>query len=132
MSEPRHVFSQNVYFAHSMKDYGTKAERDCRSDLEKRWRVMCPNRDLWPMRSFDGSDAMQVCLTMVTWCDFVVVMEHQGHVGKGVHTEIESALKQKKRVLVWRDGNTYIVTGMQIVDRNDWKVKYAKLIIVEF
>jgi len=110
-----------AYFAHSMRDYGSKVEAEVRAELEKRFKVLCPHRDL----AYGGN--MTGYFRMIRWCDLTIVLEHKDHVGRGVFEEVRAAFESKKRVLVWRAGKLRPVVGVDVADRNDWKVKYGRL-----
>lgn len=117
-----------VYFAHSMLDYNTKLEAEVRSTLEsyidKDLKLICPNRDL---SATLGKD-MYRYLAFVKTCALVIVLEHNKYIGHGVFDEVNTAIRSKIPVFVFRDSNLVPVTGTMVNDPNDWRFKYAKLV----
>jgi hypothetical protein len=114
----------DVYFAHNMVTYNTKQEKEAHDFLGTMFRfVLCPNRDM------DLGDDMRKYCKLVKKCQMVVCIEYKGHIGKGVYTEIDTALTNQIPVLVIRKDRLYHVSGIRVVNEDDWKKKYAKLII---
>jgi hypothetical protein len=105
--------NRRVYYAYSLQIYGTLREARERKFLREKFNnLICPNQDIG---EFPGK--MGFCLKMVRWSDLVVVSEYEGHIGMGVYCEIKEAFE------------LYTVKGVKIVDKNDIKVKYAKVIL---
>ncbi len=67
----------------------------------------------------------------VEWADVVVASEFENHVGGGVYSEVHYALINKIPVLCLRDGKLYPVIDAKEVNRQDQKVRFAKLLIQE-
>lgn len=110
-----------AYFAHSKRSYGSESEHKARAFLESRYRVFCPHRDLGETGSIEHY------LRVVTWCDLVIALEHEGHIGRGVASEVDKALSLRKEVLVLRGRTLIPVIGIRVVDKDDWAVCYAKV-----
>lgn len=112
---------QTAYFAHSKRDYGTDKERHALAFLKENHRVFCPHHNLGET----GSIAHY--LNVVTWCDCMIVMEHKGHIGKGVFQEVNHAISQNKLVWVLRGKSLIPIKCIEIVDETDWCVRYGKI-----
>ena len=74
---------------------------------------------------------MRAYLQIVKWADVVVVSEYQGHVGGGVYSEVYRALLSKIPVFCLRDGKFYPVVDAIVINDQDPKVRFAKLVIQE-
>ncbi|HEY5268604.1 MAG TPA: hypothetical protein VII94_05805, partial [Candidatus Saccharimonadales bacterium] len=61
--------------------------------------------------------------------------EYLDHIGRGVFAEVDEALRKKKTVFCLRkqkDGYfLFQVSGVRIVDEDDWKVEYGRIILQE-
>lgn len=120
---------QTCYYAHSKLDYGTKREAEEIAYLSKYYNVLDPN-------SFIGErGAMFPYLAAVAMCNTVVVSPHDGYyVGKGCFHEVCAALALSIQCRLM-DGipcdvsDMKLVTGIQIYDNNDWKKRYALLLL---
>jgi hypothetical protein len=88
--------------------------------------VICPNNDIG-----DTSKGMRTYLQIVKWAEVVIASEYKGHIGGGVYSEIHRALISKIPVLCLRDGKLYNVFDAKVVNDQDQKVRFAKLIIQE-
>ncbi len=115
------------YYAHSMQIYNTDREQQELDTIKKHFKkVICPNNDIG-----DTSKGMRTYLQVVKWADVVVASEYKGHIGGGVYSEVHYAFINKIPVLCLRDGNLYPVIDAKVVNRQDQKVRFAKLIIQE-
>jgi hypothetical protein len=118
-----------IYYAHSKLIYGTTREEKERAYLEKLFKVICPNRDMGERGSIDPY------LDMVSQCSAVICSEYEKHIGRGVFSEVEHALKLGKRVLCIRgEPGEYIlhpIQGIKIIDENDWRYFYGKIILMK-
>lgn len=116
-----------IYFAHSKKIYGTDAEEALRDLIEntlgKRFKVICPNRDL----IYDGR-GMELYLAQVRKSKLVICSEYRGFVGKGVYEEVKEAIKNNIPVYALRGLSFIYVKDVEINDVDDWGVEYGKLI----
>lgn len=96
-----------VYFAHSMKDYGSRIEMTCIKLIRKKW----PNAEVVNPKDYTpyfGSD-MELYLEIVSGCDFLVFKRWNGYITAGVGKEIKHAWKLGKKV--------YEIKGSEIVER---------------
>ena len=114
----------NLYYAHSKKIYNTEVEEDEYSKIRKRFpdaHIVCPNRDVGEKGSINPY------LQVVKQCDVVVCSEFKKLVGKGVATEVTTAISDKKPVYnLSKDFKE--VSGIKLVNNGkDW-VEYARLI----
>lgn len=116
-----------MYYAHSKKIYNTKREQ-----AELMWlldnfsgKVVCPNNGMGELGSIEPY------LKMISKCDGVVLSEYERHIGRGVFSEVERALLEKKLVLCIRRfvGIFYLikVSRIEIVNNYDWSVYYGKI-----
>lgn len=111
-----------AYFAHSKLDYGSTREKAAIAAAERvGLRVFCPNNNLGETGKIENY------LAVLSWCDSVFVLEHGGHVGRGVYSEVAHALQLQKPVVVLRRGQFYAVTGLKEIDNGDWKIRFGKL-----
>lgn len=115
------------YYAHSMKIYNTPREDRELEFIRKIFQnVICPNSDIG-----DTSKGMRTYLKIVKWAEIVIASEYKGHIGGGVYAEVSRALFSKIPVYCLRGGEFYPVTDAKVVDRQDPKIRYAKLVIQE-
>ena len=118
----------NVYYAHSKNIYNTSREKSELKWLRKQFKfVICPNNDMGELGS------MEPYLQEVENNDAVVCSEYKGYIGRGVTSEVNTALSLNYKVWVLRKilGKFYLKTvkGSEIFDSNDWRYRYAKLIL---
>ena len=116
-----------IYYAHSKRIYGTEQERAELDWLKKKFpKVLDPNGDLGELGS------IVPYLEAVTKCSAVVVSEYQKHIGRGAFSEIEHALSRKKPVhCIRKYRNKFrlvIVSRVEIVDGEDWAVRYGRIV----
>lgn len=123
MSKPK------VYYAHSMRLYGSKREAEALKFL-RTWdwaEIVDPNKDM-PEEEYSE---MEQYLEMVATCRMVVCSEYKRHIGKGVYQEVELALQKRLPVMLLRKvpkgWHLIAVRGVETVDETDWVVKYGKL-----
>lgn len=122
-----------IYFAHSMRDYGKPAAIEARVTIQKfidlsktkPHEILDPEQMnfqdiVWKQGSYDAAYRW-----VVEQADIVIALEHQGHVGRGVFTELSLALELKKPTFVVRSGNLVKVASVTPTGINDWKVRYG-------
>lgn len=121
--------TQRFYFAHSKILYGTTREAQELEFLRKEFphrTIICPFNNLPEFQNFNQY------LRFVDLCFGVVVSEIDGHIGRGVFAETARALSNDANIYVLRSKNDefYLseVIGIEIVNQNDWKIKYGRLI----
>lgn len=119
---------KEVYFSHNKMTYNSEVEKSALSYISRRWQesFFCPNRHGDGLKSEDFIKAVNSCAKML-------VLEHDGFVGKGGFEEISHALKKKKPVFLIipyssRDGIYKLrpVTGIRVIDDLDWN-RHARL-----
>jgi hypothetical protein len=118
-----------IYYAHSKKIYDTPREKEEMTFIAQEFpdtAIINPNTDIGERGS------IKPYLKAVADCDIVVCSEFAGHVGKGVYDEVFHGLGLDKEVHVLRKaGDKYFlkkVTGLDLADAYDWKVKYGKVV----
>lgn len=127
---------QRIYFAHSMREYATARAGVALQEIARLWpgaRVLDPEALSWSWleRALGGCEA--VYRWAVEHTAWLVVLEHQGHVGRGVYTEVSLALEADKPVWALRRQHDRTwercrVEGVELIDRRDWKVRYGRLV----
>jgi len=117
-----------IYYAHSIQIYGSAREVNEFAylyDFYSEAKVINPEH-----LDYSG---MKKYLKIVSKCDEIVASELDGYIGKGVFCEIARAMSEGIPVKVLRKkGKEYTlepVTGIQVINEHDWKIKYAKLIL---
>jgi hypothetical protein len=111
------------YYAHSMLIYNTQRERDEYERLKMLVRdVINPNTDI------ERTTDMSVYNDAVRKSYGVICSEIEGHIGKGVFTEITTAFSENKKVYVLRKNTLIPVKGVVITNDKDWKLSYGKVI----
>ncbi len=115
-----------IYYAHSMRTYGTDKERRAIELLQKKFgEVYNPScAEIQKAR-----DPMSACLEKIASdeIDALAFSFHEGHVGRGVFDEVNCALAFGKPVYVVRRDTIERFQGqLEIVDPQDWRVCYAK------
>jgi len=118
--------NKTVYYAHSMRKYGTNEEAKERELLERHFIQVIDPSQLPPQRS--GYEAMRACFQLIeTSATALAFSSYKGHIGKGVYREIEVARACGYPIYEIRHGKVNRWKGrLEVVDRNDWSVKYAK------
>jgi len=119
-----------IYFAHSMRDYGTKQAKDARETIQRliptAW-IYDPEDLNWQGLQLRLGSYEAVYDYVIARSDRVVALEHAEHIGRGVFDEIKRALNRPIPVGVLRRGVIHSVNGIQIVDPDDWKVRYGRI-----
>lgn len=119
---------KKVYYAHSMKIYGSAREVNEFAFLYDKYsnaEVINP--------AYLNYKGMKKYLEYVSKCDILVASELEGYIGKGVFCEIVRAMSDGIKVLVLRKkkGKEYAletVTGIQVLNQHDWKLKYGQIL----
>ena len=106
-----------------MRIYDTDREiNELRLIKEKAERIINPNGDIkW-------SGSMTPYLKAVKDSEAVYCSEYKDHIGHGVFVEVETALKHNIPVFVIRGDKTKKVVSVKTINRDDWKVKYGKIV----
>ena len=65
-------------------------------------------------------------LSLVHNSDILVYAEYQGHVGKGVYSEIHQAILSNKPIYSLTH-KKFVNVNLKIVNSNDWQIYYAKV-----
>ena len=114
----------SIYYAHSMRTYGTQAEKEQLHQLRRfgLGTIVNPNgrlsRDNWKAQA----------KALIDSCDILVFSEYQQWIGKGVTWEIEYAHSTNKAVYVLRNGCLQHVVEYDIgVAGWDWAIRWAYL-----
>lgn len=119
-SEPR----RKVYFAHHKKDYGTEKAEKVKQLLLKAFSncdVLDPEDLNWDEEVKKYGSHAKTYFGLVSQCTFVVIMEYEGHIGRGVYQEATYALLKKKPVWVVRGQDLLSVRYLhQLEDISDW------------
>jgi len=95
-----------VYYSHSMKLYGTRAEKEEIGIIEENF----PGAEIINPPSFERSprkriEGMGFCHRLIDECDIVVFSRLFGVVTSGVGDEVNYALEKKKRVYEAKNGS---------------------------
>lgn len=140
-----------VYFAHSMRDYGSYEAQAAvmliRDLYRKRGESFCifdPEDLPWDtlgarLRSSSIADENPNELVfdwVIAQSHEIVALEHAGYVGRGVYSELERGLAQQKPCYVLRveslqPHRLVPVKGLRLVDPEDWKVRYGAVEIAK-
>lgn len=119
-----------VYFAHSMRDYNSLVADHAKACIRKHFptAILFDPEDIdWQAleREHGRERTYEI---VIARSDRVVVLEHLGHIGRGIHDEVRNALHDGKPVYVLRDGELTYVAGLTVVDREDWTIRYARVL----
>lgn len=121
---------RRIYYAHSKRIYGTPNETEELKYIKEKFpnaNVICPHNSIGELSDFEDY------LHVVDCCSKVVVSEIDEYVSKGVFSEIARGFSNNTPVFVLRmiDGilTLFDVVGIEIINQNDWKNKYGKIII---
>jgi len=123
----------NIYFAHSIRDYGTQKSRDAMVAIRERWpgaKVYNPEgmqKDFRQVTAEIYEKILRRCLGDGE--GLVAVLEHQDSIGRGVFTEVNLALRWGFPVFVLRDGEFVEVSSTCGENRRDWSVHYSSLVL---
>jgi|ERR1035437_213229 hypothetical protein len=125
-----HQSELRIYYAHSKILYGTQQEIDEFGFLQNKFSkatIICPHTTVGELN--DSNDYLHV----VDCCNKIIASELNGFIGLGVFVEIARALSNNITAFVLRrSANGFVlleVSGIEIVNKNDWKVKYGKIIV---
>lgn len=111
-----------AYYAHSMKKYNTPEEEvEVGAIIRCGYYPVNPKHIIWRGTMRDYFDCIDLCKVLIA-------TEYKKHVGKGVYDEIWHAIRKEYPVHVLRGGKLYDVKDCVLVDREDWGVKYGKII----
>lgn len=121
---------KKLYYAHSMLIYNTKREKKELRFLRKNFSSVCnPKTDI----TWDNTIKMEAYFKVVKNSDIVVVSEYKNHIGKGVYDEIKTAINSNILVLCLRKKlfkcRLQQVKGVELVNEQDWKITYGKIIL---
>jgi hypothetical protein len=126
----RRATTHKIYYAHSKRIYGTSNESEELKYIKEKFSnasIICPHTTMGELADFNDY------LHVVDCCDRIIASEVEGCIGKGVFCEIARGFGNSTPVYVLRkrDNKFYleIVTGIEVINENDWKNRYAKLII---
>lgn len=122
-----------TYFAHSINDYHSLFEMECRHKIEKEFgRVICPNRDL-PNFAYLKNRQMGPYLAVVASCTALVFLPQTAdkYISKGVYMEIQKAVKNKIPVYMMNRVTRHIrlldPVNLRVTNSDSWSFKYAKV-----
>lgn len=128
---------ERVYFAHSIRDYGSVLAAQARAAIDDRWpaaELADPEKmDLVGIVGQEGGWDQAYRRIIHEECGkggAVVVLEHMEHVGRGVFTAVTYALEATIPVWVYRAGRFQRVREAIISNAHDWKVAYGRLLVV--
>jgi len=120
-----------VYFAHSMRDYGTPVAVEAKRDITR----LLPDTEILDPEELDWNGLTRQLGSCEAVYDHVVarshriaVLEHAQHIGRGVFEEASRGLRSRKPVHVLRDHQLVPVERVAVVDKNDWKVRYGRIV----
>jgi hypothetical protein len=100
-----------IFYSHSMKLYGSAAERRDIALIEKRFagsEVVDPSA---LQSQVEVGRETEFFLMLLDTCDSLVFVRHFGNVTMGVKPEVEHALSTGKPVYELRNGSFITVTG---------------------
>lgn len=131
-----------VYFAHSMLDYGSERAAAARDLIRANWkgfRLLDPEKMDWGKEARRLGSFETVYDYVINAATEVVVLERDGHVGKGVYSEVRRALALVKPTWALRkkvSGSPVEVRfyrarvhRVDLVDESDWKLRYGRLLV---
>jgi hypothetical protein len=124
-----------IYFAHSLRDYGTENSKNAMQVIAKIW----PRVEIANPEDFEA-DFQKVFAELKSWpatyekiildktgsLPIVVVLEYKDFTGRGVYEEVLFALKKGFPVFVIKGNHVEPVLRIDIVDLDNW-VLYAKI-----
>lgn len=121
---------KTVYFAHSMRVYGTPEAEQARQQihaLRQGWDLFDPEDFTWKAAEADSSPE-EVFQAVIAVSDEVIVLEYEGHVGRGAYQEVLLALASELPVYALRAGQLIQVRAVELVDTQDWRIRYGRLL----
>ena len=116
-----------LYYAHSRKTYGTRKEKRELRLIKKQfpdYYIVNPATVNWISMYEEG--IMDECKSIVRQAAVVVASEYANHIGRGVFEELSEKTKAKKLLL--RNKEFIENFSLKIVDRDDWRIKYGKIL----
>ncbi len=121
-----------VYYAHSLKIYGTEIEEKEYSFLRENYEnVFNPNTEI----EYKIEEGMKPYLDAVLASNLIICSEFEGYIGRGVFREVELALRNSIPVFCLRQVNgSFIlreVISVKLINENDPYVRYGRLEVKE-
>ena len=117
-----------IYYGHSLLIYGKASEVNEFAFLFTTF----PNAEIINPAHL-GYSGMKKYLEVVSNCQMLIASEYDAYIGRGVFLEVCQAFLSGIPVKAIRRVKTkyelFEVTGIQMLNVNDWKHKYAKLIV---
>lgn len=116
-----------IYYAHSKQIYGTAREAEELDFLERKY----PTSTIINPKDLGELKGIKKYLKIVGKCNLVIVSEFNGFIGKGALAEIARAFSNDIPVKVIRTVADTMslsdVSGFEIINVHDWKIRYALL-----
>jgi len=120
---------KKLYYAHSMLIYSSRREKQELKRIRKRF----PNHEIINPAEIriigNGDEIMQKYIEIVEKVDIVVLSEYRKHIGKGVALELETSIEENIERYLLRGRKFIDKFTSEIVDPDDWKIKYAKIVV---
>lgn len=120
---------KKLYYAHSIITYGTKGEKRELQRIRKRF----PDHEIVNPAEIkftgDSTEIMQAYIEVVEQADIIVLSEYRKHIGKGVTLELEAAIKENLERYLLRGRKFIAKFASEIINPEDWKVKYARIVV---
>ena len=116
-----------LYYVHSKRTYGTRKEKRELRLIKKQfpgYHIVNPATATWI--GMHENDIMEESKSIVRQAAVIVASEYANHIGRGVFEELSEKTKAKKFLL--RDKKFIENFSLTIVDRDDWGVKYGKIL----
>lgn len=122
---------QRAYFGHSKASYGTQEEKNIQIWLAEKYKVLCPNRDLFFIQSIEEF------LSYITpgIIDFIALRANEhNEIGKGCDSEVRQAFRcgiPVFAILDFENGGYCLKPCLEIKllsNNYDWR-RYSKIII---
>lgn len=119
-----------VFFPHSRKDYGSERAQEAERAIRAAWpgcELIDPRFINWKRLAREEGDSANADEVVVRDCNIVVALEHNQHIGRGVHGGLAAALRLGRPAYVYRNGKMLRVGHLISVDPEDWALRFARV-----
>ena len=124
MEKTKETKEIRVYYAHSKKIYNSEREKNEYLFIKNIYpKTLCPNKDIGELGS------LKPYLDIVKTMDLIIFSEYMNFIGKGVYAEIQTAIINKIPIKLFRNNNLLNINKLEINNKNDWAIKFAKVIL---
>lgn len=133
----RYRIIPQIYYAHSMKIYRKKQEKNELKIIKKLYpkaEIINPTKYEKKWKDASGKEIMKRCLDLLSQSDIVIFSALKYYdnyfVGKGVYVEVKFALELNMKVFFLSDKLEHNFS-IDVFDDTDWELRFAKITLIK-